>query len=275
MLLFHGQGEGEGEDAPVLSHRRSMEVQVTANGRRLAVTAHVENNSILPPPPLALVGRMAGSSALGLCTLAQEGHYDVSLPGFDPYGEGIKGVVGRFKAPSMVGCDALDSFGFTVDFGVVWSSGSAETYWHMDCLPPVTAISTCTVHRVYLVPHMPDMNAILNPVFETDGNATFWNASVIDEQSVGARRLGPGAWPPPAIRYTSSRAACPSLELKNIPTSNGFSLSDSAPWRKALLDGLNVDPSATPAEQAALLCQTSVLCMIGWAVGSGSVFQKS
>lgn len=253
----------------VFSHRRQLAFAVGANGRQLAVTAASDTSGT--PPPLVLIARLNGAAAPGICGLASEGHYNVALP-FDPYSSGVKSVVAHFKAATMLGCDHLDSFGFAADFGVVFASGAEETFWHVDCPPPVTAASACAVSRVYLIPIPSDMTAALS----VDSSAVV--AVPLEDAAAGrnvtARRLAPGVWPPPAISLSASAAACPSISGNDIVTRTGVGSEADTSWKTAFLNALPTDPSASPADQAKQACLSSMLCMAGYAVGSGMIFKK-
>lgn len=171
--------------AQYFSHRREMRVETAANGRRMAVAAQPDTNGV--PAPLILMATTTGTIAAGLCRMASENHFDIAIP-FDPYQIGIRAVVARFKAATMLGCDHLDTFGFGTDFSIVWTTGGDDTHWHIDCPAPATPTSACTVSRVYLIAQPPDLNAASNidqtdvisvPLEDNTGNTT-------------SRRLAPG-----------------------------------------------------------------------------------
>jgi hypothetical protein len=252
----------------VFAHRRQLAFAVGANGRQLAVTAASDTSDT--PPPLVLVARLNGAAAPGICGLASEGHYDVALP-FDPYNSGVKSVVAHFKAPTMLGCDHLDSFGFAADFGVVFASGAEETFWHVDCPPPVTAASACAVSRVYLVPIAPDWTAALSVDSSAVVSVPLEDATA---SNITARRLAPGVWPPPAISLSATSTACPSISGNDIVTRTGVGSETDTSWKAAILSALPTDPSASAADQAKQACMSSMLCMAGYAVGSGMIFKK-
>lgn len=260
------------------AHRRTKMTIQDGNGRRLSVTGPVENPHDVKP--LILLATVKGSVAIEVCRFAKEGHFNVVLPSFDPYEDGLERAVASFKVNSMVGCAELDhSFGFAGDFGVVLRLGSEESIFHLDCPGPVTPDSDCSVYRAFLIIQPSSGAPTLDVSFAR--NETF-NITSDGELSVPAgiavgRRLGPGEWPPSSsIGLDVSESACPTLkDESNWPSRSGYGLDSETAWKNALLNELNVDPNATPAQQARLLCQTSVYCMVGYAVGSGAVFHPS
>ncbi len=138
----------------------------------------------------------------------------------------------------------------------------------------MSAGSKCTLFNVFLVPEPPDLlmgepRLSDYPVrAEVDDNAT----------TALGRRLMPNVWPPPAVSWTPSEAHCPTLSFKaNFPAAypygTGGDLSMDASWRAAIANQLNYDPSATPAEHARVMCTSSALCMVGYAIGSGMIFK--
>lgn len=196
----------------------------------------------------------------------------------------------------MLGCDS-ESFGFASDFGVQFTSRGAETTWHVDCAPPRTPDSTCSVFRVFLVPvpvgmpctsltrgglpvdlnavHFPDAVQEAWPESEPDGNATARRLAIVSNFTIGT-------WPPrDATRVTPSAADCPNLELGNIPRGVGKDIpavgsEDTSPaaWTTAILAALPVTPTATVAQQASQACMSSMLCMAGYSAGSKLIFGK-
>lgn len=90
-----------------------------------------------------------------------------------------------------------------------------------------------------------------------------------------AMSFAPGAWPPPEVTDIIDKSACPSIDKNNLPTKAASSGDD---WKgglqEAVLEAFAVDPNASPAAQARLFCQTSLLCMAGYAVGSGLIFRS-
>lgn len=275
--------EGDAAQPPIiLAHRRRVAVELSPSGGRRLVSAD-EAEPVQEPMPLAVTGSVPGAVATAVCKLISEGHTTAKLP-FNPFdAPGVTAVEAHFKLTSLVGCDALDSFGFAVDFGVLRRTGGYEALFHIDCSPPVSADSKCTLFNVYLVreppsPHMGELDLsrsiAIEPLPADEANDTI---------APGGRRLQTrrpiGTWPPLAVSWTPSESHCPTLTYtSNFPASayaygTGGDLSDSASWRKAITDQLNMDPSATPAEHARIMCMSSPLCMVGMAIGSGEIFK--
>lgn len=152
---------------------------------------------------------------------------DVTPARADPAGTGAAGFVGKLLPSATVGCGGtaaspdLAWFGLAADFsGQLSAPQTAPTTFHIDCRPPVTATSACTVSRVWAQHGSPAAEAMLTDPVRAALLSGATSGDAIEDALATI-----------AARYTADEPASGSGRRLETPANMGVSTNNYFSWR--------------------------------------------